>query len=266
MSVFISWSGRESQAIAKELRDFLAGVLQNSHPWMSAVDIAAGDTWGFEIGAELERASFGVVCVTSENVEHSWLAYEAGAIAHKVAQRGRVCPMVRGMSLGSIPQPLGRFQAKELDRPGVRDLVNAINDSLDQQVPTAALDKTFKAMWPSLKKALDKIPPSKARIGKRPTESELMLRELLSLVRSLATEREIPWGNLHVSTTGLVRNNPRFILTSPLSKQLSSICDSQAVQNLGLALAQLARTSLGPQLTELQPPVPPEDGRDENEK
>ena len=39
MHIFVSWAGRESQAIALILRDWLPRVLPYVRPWVSAEDI-----------------------------------------------------------------------------------------------------------------------------------------------------------------------------------------------------------------------------------
>src|SRR6266404_1604418 len=98
MSVFISWSGSRSKQLAQQLRNWLPNVLQAVEVWMSDVDIEAGARGIHEIFTQLERASFGVICLTPENLNAPWLLFEAGAISKKMTDKAHVCPYLLGMS------------------------------------------------------------------------------------------------------------------------------------------------------------------------
>src|SRR5687768_15972028 len=111
MSVFISWSGERSRLVALGLRRFLGVVLQQSTPWMSEKDIAGGDVADAEIETHLRKATFGVLCVTPENLLSPWLNYEAGAIGHQVNERRRVCPLLLELLPNDVSRPIGRFQS-----------------------------------------------------------------------------------------------------------------------------------------------------------
>jgi TIR domain len=69
MKVFISWSGPQSQHIARALRAWLPRVIQHLDPWMSELDIGAGQRWERELWKELQDSHFGMVCLTPENLQ-----------------------------------------------------------------------------------------------------------------------------------------------------------------------------------------------------
>ena len=81
MRVFVSWSGERSREVAKAFRDWLPLVLHYAEPWVSDADIEAGERWAQSVAGELAASTFGVVCVTSENVNSPWVLFEAGALA-----------------------------------------------------------------------------------------------------------------------------------------------------------------------------------------
>jgi TIR domain-containing protein len=91
MKVFISHSGPRSRAIALALKDWMPLVLHYVDPWVSQKDIAAGDRWAVEVGTKLNDSNFGIICLTPENLNASWLLFEAGAIS-KSFDEGAVCP------------------------------------------------------------------------------------------------------------------------------------------------------------------------------
>ncbi len=81
MKVFISWSGPRSAAVAEALRYWLPKVIQALEPWMSADDIEKGTRWRSGIATELEQSSVGIICLTRENLDSTWIHFEAGALS-----------------------------------------------------------------------------------------------------------------------------------------------------------------------------------------
>jgi hypothetical protein len=79
MRVFISWSGEPSRSVAQALRDWPPIVVQQVEPWMSDEDIESGGRWNDQIAAELEQADYGIICLTSTNLDRPWSLFEAGA-------------------------------------------------------------------------------------------------------------------------------------------------------------------------------------------
>src|SRR5437588_559867 len=79
MKIFISQSGDKSKLAAQYLRDWLRCVIQSLEPWVSAIDIDAGDRWSVRVDQELEETNFGILCLTRANTTAQWILFEAGA-------------------------------------------------------------------------------------------------------------------------------------------------------------------------------------------
>src|SRR5260221_2046911 len=100
MGVFISWSGKNTKSymVAEALRRWLEQVVQGCNPWVSSLDIDAGERWGTELFTQLDKHHVGIICVTKENQAQPWLNFEAGALAKQLkgekADESRVCPLL----------------------------------------------------------------------------------------------------------------------------------------------------------------------------
>jgi hypothetical protein len=93
MKVFISWSGEESGAVAQVLRAQLPCIIQAIKPFVSSEDIEKGAAWFQQIGAELEKSDFGILCLTNTNQNSKWVQFEAGALAGKFT-KARIAPLL----------------------------------------------------------------------------------------------------------------------------------------------------------------------------
>lgn len=101
MKVFISWSGDLSHKVAVILRDWLPSVIQSLESYVSSEDIDKGARWSTDISKELEDSSFGILCITRENLDPPWLNFEAGALSKSV-DRSRVSPFLFGVKRSDI--------------------------------------------------------------------------------------------------------------------------------------------------------------------
>lgn len=159
MKVFLSWSGGRSKALAEALRTWLKDVLQDVEPWMSYRDISAGSLWFDQLNRELDATSFGVVCLTAENIKAPWLLFEAGALSKSV-ETARVVPYCLGVDPTTIPPPLALFQGVRADKEGTQRLLHSINSCVVNKLPDDRLQKAFERWWGDLEKALSAIPAS----------------------------------------------------------------------------------------------------------
>ena len=75
MKIFLVWSGRRSFGIAQALYDFLPRVIQAVKPFFSH-EIEKGARWSSEIEEALEGTNFGIVCLTPDNLESTWIHFE----------------------------------------------------------------------------------------------------------------------------------------------------------------------------------------------
>jgi hypoxanthine phosphoribosyltransferase len=161
MKVFISWSGERSKKVALALRDWLPCVIHSIEPWMSDRDIPPGVRWFDFITKQLNDADFGIICLTRDNYSNPFILFEAGAIAKTVDKEPRVYPYLIDHTLEefkSLPAPLIQFQAKKADKDGTRELIQALNNSLDRnQLNDERLRKVFNKWWRDLKKEIPKV-------------------------------------------------------------------------------------------------------------
>lgn len=184
MKVFISWSGPTSHKVAVALRDWIPSVLQAIDPYVSSEDIDKGARWNNDISKELEDSSFGILCITPENLEAPWLNFEAGALS-KSLDRGRVAPFLFQIDRTVITGPLLQFQSTLLETDDVRKLVKSLNSALgDQALDEARLDEIFDVWWPKLSETLDAISSEEPEEKPKARKQVDVLAEVLDLVRS----------------------------------------------------------------------------------
>ncbi len=191
--VFLSWSGDRSKSVADALKLWLPRVLQGLDVWMSDHDIRPGERWERQLGGQLEQSSFGVVCLTPENLKSAWLIFEAGALSKAITE-SRVAPYRFGLKTSDVGPPLAQFQGVDADRRGTLDLVASIHNATGSRLPLADLQLTFDRWWPDLETSLATIGrgvPANVR-----SERD-MLEEILDLVRRTASrELQSTLGNI----------------------------------------------------------------------
>jgi hypothetical protein len=193
MKVFLSWSGDVSREVAMVLREWLPSVLQSVDPYVSSEDIDKGARWATDIAKELEASSFGILCVTPENLDAPWLHFEAGALS-KTVDKSRVSPFLIGVKRSEIQGPLLQFQSTLHEQEDVKKLVLSVNAaSGDGKLDEGRLVAIFDVWWPQLEDRLAGM-EERARVlqpdhpgtdGARATDlSAGILEELLDLART----------------------------------------------------------------------------------
>jgi hypothetical protein len=84
-NIFISWSGPTSYKIAAALKDLLEDLFNKKVScWISKEDISAGAEWNPELLNAIQKANFGIVCYTPENLKSQWIQYEGGALVASI--------------------------------------------------------------------------------------------------------------------------------------------------------------------------------------
>lgn len=156
MKVFLSWSGDLSHKIAVELRDWLPYVIQSVQPYVSSEDIDKGTRWSIDIAKELEDSSFGILCVTPQNLDAPWINFEAGALS-KAFNNANVSPFLFGLKPSDIKKsPLLQFQSTMYDKKDFLKLILSINNAIGKdKLEEVKLGKTFDVWWENLKNKLD---------------------------------------------------------------------------------------------------------------
>jgi hypothetical protein len=156
---------------------------------MSDHDIAAGSRWFNEVFTELADARLGILCITPENVNSTWLLFEAGALS-KTLEQTSVCPLLFDLSSVELIGPLSQFQSHVLGKDGVWRILETLNEALGtEKLPLEALRETYEVWWPKLKAKIDEIPTVKNPPEPKRTP-ESLLEEILSHVRELSRRAE----------------------------------------------------------------------------
>lgn len=188
MKVFISWSGEMSFEVAKILKEWIPCVIQDVEPYFSSEDIDKGARWSTDIAKELEEASFGILCVTKDNLQSQWLNFEAGALS-KAIDKSKVCPLLFRLKTTDITNsPILQFQMTVAEKEDVYKLFKSINASLGENgLDEARLEKVYDTFWPQMESAFSSIKVSNGEEnpnkGNEDTNT-VMLEEMLDLLRS----------------------------------------------------------------------------------
>jgi hypothetical protein len=194
LKVFISWSGPSSKKVAFVLKDWIPSVIQAVEPFLSSEDIEKGNRWNTDIARELQESTFGIICVTRDNLGSQWLNFEAGALS-KVIENTHVAPFlldVKPSDLGG--SPISQFQTTSFDHDDVRQLIQTLNAACSEagaSLTEQRLDSAFETWWPQLEKQrqtlLEEIPKgTKGRSGPsgRTPEGSHILEEILETSRN----------------------------------------------------------------------------------
>lgn len=187
MKVFLSWSGHKSHQVALVFRDWLPSVIQSITPYVSSEDIDKGARWSTDIAKELEDSSFGILCVTKENLEAPWLLFEAGALS-KMMDKASVCPFIFDLKRAEVKGPILQFQSTIFEKEDVKKLLVTLNKSCgDAGLKEDLLTKTFEVWWPNLEDSLNAIKSEELDGDEVHPEKNLsneMLEEILELSRT----------------------------------------------------------------------------------
>lgn len=184
MKIFISWSGDKSKNIAEALYEWLPNVIQGLEPWISVNDIEKGTVWRSEVSSQLEAASVGIICLTSDNLEKPWLLFEAGAISKKLND-SYVCTYLFGIEPSDVKDPLAQFQSTRANKEDTHKLLLTINQAQgEKSLSKDRIDKSFDKWWPELEQKLKAVPDQSPHSEILRTDREI-LQEILLSVRHL---------------------------------------------------------------------------------
>ena len=125
MKVFISWSGNKSHRVALVFREWLPSVIQSLEPYVSSEDIDKGARWSSDIAKELENSTFGILCVTKENLNAPWLSFEAGALS-KTMDKSFVTPFLFDIKRAEVNGPILQFQSTIFDKEDIKKLLQTL--------------------------------------------------------------------------------------------------------------------------------------------
>ena len=190
MKVFISWSGEASQKYAGAIKEWLEQCIQSLEVFYSSEDIEKGDNWQVKLSNELKDTNYGIICLTSDNIDAPWIHFEAGALSKMLDSR--VMVLAVNISFADIKGPLKTFQATKLEKDDAFRMLKAINNGQDKPLSEEKLKNSFDAFWPQFNEKIetikteivvvaeDKEPSSEVNVGDT-------VDEILQLVRNLNT-------------------------------------------------------------------------------
>ncbi|WP_347066331.1 hypothetical protein [Flavobacterium sp. WV_118_3] len=157
MKVFISWSGNKSHKVALVFRDWFPSVIQTIEPYVSSEDIDKGARWSTDIAKELENSTFGILCVTKENMNAPWLSFEAGALS-KTMEKSFVSPFLFDIKRSEVNGPILQFQSTIFQKEDIKKLLSTLNKACgDTCITDARLEKAFEVWYPTLEEELNKL-------------------------------------------------------------------------------------------------------------
>lgn len=188
MKVFISWSGDISLKVAQLLRDWLPYVINAIEPYVSSEDIDKGARWSTDIAKELEDSTFGILCVTRDNLNAPWLSFEAGALS-KTVEKSFVTPFLFDIKRSEVQGPILQFQSTIIEKDDIKRLLKTLNKACGEaSIPDERLDKSFDVWYPTLETGLNQLKNEVARADDESSEDESVhsseiLEEILELSR-----------------------------------------------------------------------------------
>ena len=157
MKVFLSWSGEKSHKVALVFRDWFPSVIQSLEPYVSSEDIDKGTRWSTDIAKELEDSTFGILCVTKDNLTAPWLTFEAGALS-KTMDKAFVSPFLFDIKRSEVDGPILQFQSTIFNEEDVLKLIKTLNKACgEEQLSSERLTKAFGVWWPTLEEELNKL-------------------------------------------------------------------------------------------------------------
>lgn len=189
MKLFISWSKSLSKSHARCFRDWIGKVFQEVEPFMSDQDISLGRKGIPVIEEKLNAIDFGVVFVSSENIDAPWINYEAGALSRAVnLPESKVVPILIDVDISDLgTAPLSGFQGFKADKEGMLRLSRSINESLARQLQNSDMEEAFDTWWPKLESCWSKIPAAGSVEKPQPTLESLssQIDDLTKIIVSL---------------------------------------------------------------------------------
>ena len=191
MKVFISWSGSRSKKVALIFRDWLPTVIQALEPFVSSEDIEKGARWNTDIAQELKDSTFGLICVTKDNLTSPWLNFEAGALSKSI-DNSYVAPLLFDVKPSDLKgSPISQFQATSFSQDDMKRLVETLNVAAGNCLTSARLNKAFELCYPDLEKSISELKATPANEDMEESETVAnahfdpnILEELLEMTRN----------------------------------------------------------------------------------
>lgn len=193
MKLFISWSGEFSQKVAEKLRVWIPTIIQSVDVFYSPDDIAKGENWSNRLSDGLDDCSFGIICLTPENVKAPWIHFEAGALSK--ALNTRISAIMLDVNPSEVQGPLAHYQNTAFEHKDFFRLFQSINESSEAPLKLEILKNAFDNAWEKMHSEIENIiksHPNSAKIASiedNGTRDGAAIQEILSLVRKMDSSK-----------------------------------------------------------------------------
>ncbi|MBO5303781.1 MAG: TIR domain-containing protein [Lachnospiraceae bacterium] len=190
MKVFISWSGNKSHKVALVFREWLPSVIQSLEPYVSSEDIDKGARWSSDIAKELEDSTFGILCVTKENLHAPWLSFEAGALS-KTMDKSFVTPFLFDIKRSEVNGPILQFQSTVFEKDDIKKLIHTLNKACGENgITESMLDKAFEVWYPTLEKELNNLKDCDDNTAEKIVKEEIYSPEIIEEILELSRDNQ----------------------------------------------------------------------------
>ena len=190
MKVFISWSGNKSHKVGMIFREWLPSVIQSLEPYVSSEDIDKGARWSSDIAKELENSTFGILCVTKDNLYAPWLSFEAGALS-KTMDKSFVTPFLFDIKRSEVNGPILQFQSTVFEKDDIKKLMHTLNKACGENgISSSMLDKAFEVWYPTLESELNKLKECDENAIEIPYKEQMHSTEIIEEILELSRDNQ----------------------------------------------------------------------------
>ena len=158
VEVFISWSGTQSRAIARELMEVIPKILGSVPIFMFDESTELGSHWDWALANHLDSSDVGIFVVTPANLRSRWMHFKAGAIA-KHLDRSRAIPLLFGIGPQQLTgQPLGALQSAQWTGAAFESVMSRINVATGSRIDAKEVARRSHEEWPRINRKVTSIP------------------------------------------------------------------------------------------------------------
>jgi len=156
MSIFISWSGEVSRAVAYSLKDLmeksLPGVRDNI--FISIEHLRKGKKWRQKLDNALNEASVCLGIITQKNQCAPWLNYEIGAIAFNNAieqDKKIICPLLYDFGTLIENHPFNNYQCSKIEKKELEKTFKEIGKLFNYRFDKGIFDIAYEMFNTAIK-------------------------------------------------------------------------------------------------------------------
>jgi hypothetical protein len=232
MNLFISWSGDRSLAVAQALKDWLPMYNNSLATFLSKADVEKGSRWAMEVVEQLANTQFGIICLTTENLNAPWILFESGSLSRAFNQDGRVFTFLLNVKHEDVKGPLAQFQHTLYEKEDFFKMLSEMSKIMTaEQRNEDQKRRTFDALWPQLDDKLNvacKLADTDSSQATTPPSIEDLIADLHSDVRAHRRDLQV----LTVRLNEIASSMPRNIVGGGVDGTLISIASGAVSGNI----------------------------------